>query len=213
MKQSSAVFFACFFFVAAVFGLGKSDGKTGTGQVKKASVTKEAEARILAAYIVDDDSTGIRSPSEKLYAEGMYLPQAAGAYFGTPFSFTAKERRLGFDGDLPFRVLSESALGSGVRVYTIEARAPGERAGYADGRSYSFSFPRAALGKEGSVALQPAPYALERAIRLSSIEKGLARLESLRYDEATSIFKASVFIAPQSSASSSAKPSAQSIKK
>lgn len=197
-----AAFFIC---VSAAFGMGKGDGKTGAAPAKKASAPKEAEARILAAYIVDSAAEGNRSPSEKMYAEGMYLPQAAAAYFGTPFSFTAKERRLGFDGELPFRVLSESALGAGVRVYTIEARGPGERGGFGTGRSYSFSFPRSALGKDGSVALQPAPYALERAIRLSSVEKGMARLESLRYDEATSIFKASVHIAPQPSASQSIK--------
>jgi hypothetical protein len=131
----------------------------------------------------------------------MYLPQAAAAYFPTPFSVSAKERKLSFDRDMPYRVLSKTALSAGVQVYTIEAPsipAGSEQVDAGDSRSYVFSFPRSALGREGNIAMQPGPFALERAIRIASVPKGVARLESMRYDETTTVFKASVQVSAQS---------------
>jgi len=160
----------------------------------KAVAPHIGEPRILAAYIIDD--TG-----NKNYIEGMYLPQAAAAYFPTPFAVTSKERRLSFDRNMPYRILSKSDLKSGVRVYKIEmASVAQDLKGirYEEGRSYTFSFPRASLGREGGAALQPAPYALERAIRISNVLEGIARLESLSYDNTSGVFKASVDVAAQS---------------
>lgn len=178
---------------ALVFAGGSRDAGNRDGSVSRAAASSLGEPRILAAYVIDDTKRPEQGGA-KAYVEGMYLPQAAAAYFPTPFSVSSKERRLSFDSELPFRVISRSDLGSGVRLFTIEttAAAPDSAAG----RSYSFSFPRSALGRDGGTSLQPAPYALERAIRISELNKGIARIESLRYDESAGIFKTAVYVGP-----------------
>lgn len=180
--------------VFPTFAGGGRETKRDARTAVKAAVPSTGEPRILAAYIIDD-------AGNKSYVEGMYLPQAAAAYFPTPFSVSSKERRLSFDRDMPYRILSKADMKAGVKVYTIETSSfavdfKGRR--YEEGRSYTFSFPRSSLGREGAAALQPAPYALERAIRISNVQEGLARLESLRYDETSGVFKVSVNIAAQS---------------
>ncbi len=157
----------------------------------KASASSVGGPRIFAAYVVAEPGR---------LEEGSYLPQAAAAYFPTAFSVSAKERRLSFDTNLSYRVVSKSDLSSGVLVYTIEAPAPGGAAeDRLEGcRTFSFSFPRSALGGSEGIVLQPAPYALERAIRMSELAKGVVRLESLRYDESSRVFKASVSVSGQS---------------
>ncbi len=167
------------------------------GERVRAAVFKADEPRILAAYVVDDvglTKGAANQAAAKTYAEGMYLPQAAAAYFPTGFSSSGKERRLDFNGDLSYRVLSKSDLGGGVLVYTVEAA--GKAAERGDGRRYSVSFPRSALGGEGQAAVQPAPYALERAARMSGLASGTVRLESLRYDAASGLFKATAVAGP-----------------
>lgn len=176
-----------------VFAGGSRDGAKD-GSVSRAAAGSLGEPRILAAYVIDDTKRADQGGS-KAFVEGMYLPQAAAAYFPTPFSVSAKERRLSFDSELPYRILSRSDLGSGVRLFTIETSAAAPALSSA-GRSYSFTFPRSALGRDGETAMQPAPYALERAIRISELSKGVARIESLRYDEAAGQFKTNVYIGP-----------------
>ncbi len=151
----------------------------------------EGPSRILAAYIVEDIA-------DWSFAEGAYLPQAAASYFPTPFTVSAKEQKLSFDRDLSYRVVSKTALSAGVRLYTIEASVPSGKDRPEGGRSYVFSFPRSALGKAGGSVQQPAQFALERAIRIASAAKGVARLESLSYNESTALFKASVHVAAYS---------------
>jgi hypothetical protein len=206
MKRSSIIPAATIFapaFLAILLGAspawagGKKDA--GGGERVRAAVFKADEARILAAYIVDDvglTAGGANKASAKTYAEGMYVPQAAAAYFPTGFAITGKERRLDFNDELAYRVLSKSDLGGGVLVYTVEAS--GRAAESGDGRRYSVSFPRSALGGEGKAAIQPAPYALERAARMSGLSSGLVRLESLRYDADACLFKATAVAGPHS---------------
>lgn len=194
MRKIAIFLFIVTISVSCAFAGGRSDSYYVAGAVSRAAATLDGERRILAAYVVEDAGSGNQS-------EGLYLPQAAAAYFPTAFSVSSKERKLSFDRQLSYRVVSKAALAAGVRVYTIEAPAvsasPGkERA--EGGRSYVFSFPRSVLGKSGSGAMQPAPYALERAIRIASASRGIARLESLRYDESTELFKASVHVVAQS---------------
>ncbi len=174
---------------------GKKD--VGGGERVRAAVFKADEPRILAAYIVDDVGMSKGASNEaaaKTYAEGMYVPQAAAAYFPTGFSTSGKERRLDFKGDLNYRVLSKSDLGGGVLVYTVEAA--GKAAERSDGRRYTVAFPRSALGGGGSAAIQPAPYALERAARMSGLPSGTVRLETLRYDAESGLFKATAVAGP-----------------
>jgi hypothetical protein len=174
-------------------------GKTdGGGERVRAAVFRADEPRILAAYIVDDvrlKADESNKVAAKTYAEGMYVPQAAAAYFPTGFSVSGKERRLDFNDDLTYRVLSKTDLGGGVLVYTVEASGRAAEAG--DGRRYSVSFSRSALGGEGKTAIQPAPYALERAARMSGLSSGKVRLESLKYEAASGLFKATAVAGPK----------------
>ena len=196
LKRVPLVLIAVFLAVVspAAFAGGGKDSARDPQPVVKASANQRGEPRIIAAYVIDDSSN-------RNFAEGMYLPQAAAAYYPTPFSVTSKERRFSFDQNLPYRILSKSELKSGVHLYTLETNpftVDFNGMQYDDGRTYTFSFPRSSLGRDGGTAQQPASYALERAIRISAIQKGLVRLEALRYDETTEVFKVSVNVTPQS---------------
>ena len=170
---------------------GHPDAQSRTVAFSRAAATIEGSRRTLTAYIVED-------VADWSFAEGAYLPVATAAYFPTPFSISAKERKLSFDRDLSYRIVSKTALSAGVRLYTIEAAVPSGKERPEGGRSYVFSFPRSALGKSGGAALQPAQFALERAIRIASASKGVAHLESLSFDESTALFKASVNVTAHS---------------
>lgn len=150
--------------------------------------------RVLSVYVVDDTPQGDRGAG-KAWVEGMYLPQGAASYFPTQFTVSEGRSRLSFDASLPYRVLSKEDLGARVRRYSIEmsvaaAPLPGS------GKFYSFTFPRSALGGEGRVALQPAPYALERGIKLSNRSGGVVQLGAFRYDADAELFKAVVYVGP-----------------
>lgn len=179
--------------MAVSFPIFASGGRDPKGEAP-GNVPGAAVPRVLSAYVAADTAN-------KQYLEGMYLPQAVAAYFPTPFSGSAKERKFEFDRGLSSRILSSASLKGDIRLYSIEVfpSASGLPSGAReDGRSYTFSFPRSALGKPGSAAVQPALYALDRAVRLSGAAKGVARLETLAYDEASGAFKASVHVAAQS---------------
>lgn len=191
----AALFSGSLIVLASVFPLyaGGARESSPRAAVARASSSQVGKARILAAYVVDDSRKSDQAGANA-FAEGMYLPQAAAAYFPTPFSVSSRERKLSFDAELPYRILSKSELGSGVLVYTIETTAQAQSS--SEGRTYSFTFPRSSLGQSGAAGMQPAPYALERAIRISELTKGVARLESLRYDEASGVFKTNVRVSP-----------------
>ncbi len=184
-----------FFFVHAACASGGSEltPYDGSAAVRPAETGKGAPLTISAFVITDTEN--------RSYTDGMYVPMAAAAFLPTSFSVSAKDRRLAFDHSLPYRVLSRSTLKGDVVLYALELPAfvvdfKGKR--YDESRTYTFAFPRGALGKPGGVQTQPSQYAIERAIRIASVSDGLARIESLRYDEASEIFKASVVVAAQS---------------
>lgn len=165
------------------------------GGAVKAAVFRREEPRLLPVYVVGRGGALPKGGSaEALYIEGLYIPQAAAAYYPTRFSFSEKGRRLMFLADLSYRVLDKADLGSGVTVYTVETSAAASEGSGA--RRYTVSFARSALGSESGESTQPAPYALERGARLSGLASGTARLESLRFDEKSGLFRAVVVVSP-----------------
>ncbi|HCM25142.1 MAG: hypothetical protein A2Z99_06210 [Treponema sp. GWB1_62_6] len=202
MKQINAPSFRTFAVSVCAFLLvvvsscaalgSREERKNGSAQTLKAGVQRSAEPRLLAAYVVDDigSGTSIDKNSERNYIEGSYVPQAVAAYFPTRFSASGNDRRLSFDQDLSFRVMSNDDLGEGVRVYTVETWTAVTAGG--GGKRYSISFPRSALGAVGGSAVQPAPYALERAARMTGATSGMVRLETLKYTAGQ--FRATVIV-------------------
>lgn len=183
--------------VSACLLPGPKDGGRGSAAEgpAKAAVFRREEPRLLSVYVVGRGGTLPKGGSaEALYIEGMYIPQAAAAYYPTRFTFSDKGRRLVFLADLSYRVLDKAELGSGVTVYTVETAAAASEGSGA--RRYTVSFARSALGSESGESTQPAPYALERGARLSGLASGTARLESLRFDEGSGLFKAVVVVSP-----------------
>lgn len=179
------------------FAAGSRDAPASGGAASRASGSLPAEPRVFAAFVVEDPEGEGSKASAKLYAEGMHVPQALAAYAPTAFAVAAKERRLSFSAELPYRVLSRADLGDGVFSYSLETSAVPRGPRPAGAKLYKISFPRKALGGSAS-AVQPAPYALERAARMTGLSSGWARLESLTYDSESGMFRASVAAGPQS---------------
>lgn len=159
----------------------------------KAAVFLPDESRTLAVYVVGKMGNE-KASGQSLYAEGMYVPQGTAAYFPTRFSFVGKERKLQFLGDISYRIMAKAELRSDVLVYTVQASGSAKESGI--GYRYTVSFPRSALGPENAEAVQPATYALERGARMSNRQSGTVRLESLRFDEGSSMFKAVTVVVP-----------------
>ncbi len=183
---SLAVFFGC---ASGTWAPGR--GGQDSGEAVKAAAFPQNQPLLLKVYIIEGASAEV-SAGAKLYAEGMYVPQGAAAFFPTRFELSGKERRLLFTTDLAYRIMARTELGGGVWVYTVEASLPAREE--ASGRRYTVSFPRGALGPEGGESVQPASYALQRGIRLANLDQGLVRLESLGFDENAGMFKAVVVV-------------------
>ncbi|GAB1483539.1 hypothetical protein MASR2M78_23550 [Treponema sp.] len=199
MKSKSHFKLSPVFVVSVLFFLlngisGFAFGKRDVNKTERAVSVGSDQSRILAAYILDDTASSANPTSAKLYLEGFYVPQATAAYFPTDFSITEKERRLAFDTNLAYRVMAKASLGNGVLVYTVETTGFDNK--MAAGKRYTIAFALKSLGTEAGSAVQPAPYALERAARMSGLKSGKVRLESVQYDEASKLFKALVVVSP-----------------
>ena len=182
-------------FVSAALPLSANGRKdVVSADTVKAGVFRPGDFRTLSAFVVGSPAPGSKEAMTK-YAENMYVPQAAAAYFPTKFIFSEKERRLVFLTDFSYRIVKKHDLGQGVTVYTVEAAASAQDR--EDGKRYIVSFPRTALGPETGESVQPAPYALERGARMSGLKSGTARLESFGFDPKTGLFRAQVIAVPE----------------
>ncbi|MCX7656161.1 MAG: hypothetical protein N2Z76_06520 [Treponemataceae bacterium] len=178
------IFFLLVVGVELVFSMGKQEG-TSSPEPLLGSAEVGGMPRVLSIY------TLAFTKSEE-FNEQAYLTTSLMAYVPVQFSYAGDKRRFEYPKNGGFRILKREKLDAEVQLYTVELYA--HHWEIPAGKVYRVIFSRDQLGPRQGEVLQPAMYAIERAVRLSGCTKGYAKIQSLTYDEKNRRFTAEVIV-------------------
>ncbi|HOJ99886.1 MAG TPA: hypothetical protein PLW34_10015 [Termitinemataceae bacterium] len=183
MKKYVLLFW-CIIGVGLVFSMGKREGDTPEVTLM-GSAEMRGIPRVLSVYT-------LALTKNEDFNEQAYLAPSLMAYVPVQFSYSGDKRRFEYPQNGGFRILKREKLDAEIQLYTVELYA--QRWEMLAGKVYRVIFSRDQLGPPQGEALQPAMYAIERAVRLSGCKKGYAQIQSLTYDEKNRRFTAEVIV-------------------
>ncbi|MHC6202307.1 hypothetical protein ACYULU_03840 [Breznakiellaceae bacterium SP9] len=188
------LFFCVLFSCASKPVMDKSVGPSEAFASIEARVFEENEIKVLPIYLIWEPNG--KSEAEKLTArrrfEASAIPQQQILFFPTQFTYSEDGWDWAMEADLSKKIVSQEDLGDNLFLYEVETS--GLQNDLGPGKVYKIDFSLETVLDKRKIMRQPGLFALEQGILRANRDSGIARLDSIEYNQKNRTFSANVVV-------------------